>query len=236
MEPFHFRQFSLQHHKSTMKVGTDAILLGVWAGVENKKRILDVGTGSGVIALLTACRSKADIDAIDIDIDSCTEALGNFQNSPFGERMNVVHNSFDKFSEIITSRYDLIISNPPFFTSGIVSPKEQREHARHNKLLDHKQICKGSDRLLDNNGILAIVLPTAIAVDFITTAENHGLYLNRRLDIIPKHGLKANRTNMEFSRKVPVKPKKSEITLRNTNSEYTNEYKEIMNDYLVNIK
>jgi len=115
VKPFHFKQFSLNHHNSTMKVGTDAILLGCWCDISNAEMILDIGTGSGIIALLMAARSKAKIDAVELDKLSASEASENFSSSRYSKQLNIYNLDFNDFVKRAEQKYDVIISNPPFF-------------------------------------------------------------------------------------------------------------------------
>jgi tRNA1Val (adenine37-N6)-methyltransferase len=218
-----------------MKVGTDAILLAVWTSVTNKKSILDIGTGSGVIALLAASKSDAEIDALEIDEKSFAEASLNFLNSPYGKRLHAIHMDFNNYYSNTSKSYELIITNPPFFTNGIKSPVNQRKLARHDSLLNHAQICNGVSKILTKDGTLSIVLPDNQVNEFITTAGIFGLFIKRKLNIYPKPGLHANRVNMEFSLDKSDEVIISEITIRESNGNYTKGYKEYVKDYMLRI-
>ena len=123
---FQFKQFTIRHDKCAMKVGTDGVLLGAWAGTESCSRILDVGTGTGLIALMLAQRSKAVVDAIDIDADACLQAQENAESSLFAGRINVFHSDLVDFAQASTHLYDLIVSNPPYFVDSLKCPNLQR--------------------------------------------------------------------------------------------------------------
>jgi tRNA1Val (adenine37-N6)-methyltransferase len=137
---FHFKQFTIYHNLCAMKVGVDGVLLGAWADCRNAGYILDAGTGSGLIALMLAQRSNAIIHAIDIDENSCNQAEINFTNSPFHDRLSVEHISFQNYFPPV--RYDLIVSNPPYFANSLKSPDKNRNLARHDEFLPIEVLIK----------------------------------------------------------------------------------------------
>ncbi len=233
MEPFHFKQFSLYHHRSTMKVGTDSVLLGSWCNVGNPNKVLDIGTGSGVLAILLASRCDAIVDAIELDPSSAEEAKENFYNSSFSNRLKIIQDDFRIFSSTTKSKYDLIISNPPFFTNGIVSEKPSRKEARHTLNLDHNSLLIGIAKILNPDGKLCVVLPYDISNEFIVNAAKYNLHLHRKLIIRPKKELKPNRINIEFRHSKPKEISSEEIIIRNDENDYTDQYKEIVKAYLL---
>lgn len=155
---FKFKQFSIIHDKATMKVGTDGVLLGAWAEVDQAKRILDVGTGNGVIALIIAQRSsdKAHIDAIDISEAACKQAIENVANSPWPAKIKVHHQALQDFN---ASPFDLIVSNPPYFNKSYKPPEALRTQARHTETLSHETLLVNAKRLLAAHGRLNLILP-----------------------------------------------------------------------------
>ncbi|NQU32696.1 MAG: methyltransferase [Bacteroidetes bacterium] len=235
MKPFHFKQFSLFHHKSTMKVGTDSILLGSWCNVKNSNKILDIGTGCGIIALLLASRTNAIIDAVELDKNSAFEAATNFKNSKFGNRLNIINCDFMDYVNTSTHSYELIISNPPFFSNDLNSPTLSRNSARHIANLNHNNLCIGVKKLLVSEGRFYLVLPCEIANEFIVTAQNHGLYLHKKQLVYPKTGSAPNRINMEFRFGFPTEVMIDEITIRNTDNQHSSQYKELVKEFLVGI-
>lgn len=160
---FHFKQFSVSHHRSAMKIGVDGVLIGCWASVTGANRILDVGTGCGVIALMMAQRCPgAEVVGIDIDIPSVEEALENAKASPWRERVQIRRESFD--SNFIdnydrTKRFDLVVSNPPYFNSGVSVATTAREKARHQGVLSPGSILILSREILNEGGSVAMVIP-----------------------------------------------------------------------------
>ena len=144
---FQFKQFTIRHDKCAMKVGTDGVLLGAWAGTESCSRILDVGTGTGLIALMLAQRSKAVVDAIDIDADACLQAQENAESSLFAGRINVFHSDLADFAQASTHLYGLIVSNPPYFVDSLKCPNLQRNTARHTDTLTLEDLLQYSRKV-----------------------------------------------------------------------------------------
>jgi len=230
--PFHFKQFSINHHNSTMKVGTDAILLGVWCDVENADNILDIGTGSGVIALLMASRSKAKVHAVEIDSMSVNEAKINFNNYN-SKQLSVFQDDFNNFAINSNEKYDLIVTNPPFFSDGLLPYNKSRSDARHSNKLNHDQLCKGVASLLSENGKFCLVLPYELANSFIKTASKYNIYLNKQQVIYPKPVTSPNRINMEFRFNKVSSIFSEDIILRNENGSHTDDYRILVSNYLV---
>ena len=180
--PFQFKQFAVAHHRATMPVGTDAVLLGAWAKQLLPKRILDVGTGCGIIALMLAQRyAGAVIEAVDYDATSVEEAAENFKNSPFAERLTAKQADFREFES--STKYDLIVSNPPYFNTKIKPTDESRRLARSTETLPYPALVKGIAGLLAPNGSFCCVLPANAIKEISLTAEHYGLKLNELLYI-----------------------------------------------------
>ena len=155
---FKFKQFQVEHSRAAMKVGTDAVLLGAWCGVDGVRTALDVGTGCGVIALMVAQRApKARITAIDIDPEAVAEADENFAASPWGDRLSARQADFKQFAT--GERYDLIVSNPPYFMNGVLPSGDSRAMARHTTELSYHQLLQSAKPLLASGGRLAMVTP-----------------------------------------------------------------------------
>ena len=233
--PFHLKPFSLQHHCSTMKVGTDAMILGTWTSVKNINSILDIGTGCGIISLLLATRSKAKIVAIDIDEDSIVEASENFKLSPFNERMQTLKADLNDFSKISNQQFDLIVSNPPFFVNDLKPEDEKRKKARHSDSLTYNQLTEAVVKLLAPEGNFSIVLPYEVSRLFIKIANKNGLYQKRQLIIFSKEGMLPNRTNIEFSKKPSLEIHSEKFTIRNSEGEFTRQYIDLLKDFYLNL-
>lgn len=175
MTGFSFKQFTVNHDRCAMKVGTDGVLLGAWAN--GGKRILDVGTGSGLIALFMAQRfPDAHITAIDIDHDAYMQATINAEVSVFSKRITVVESSFQDFSD---NMFDAIVCNPPFFNNSLKCKDKQRNIARHTDTLPFHDLFKSVSRSLDENGEFSVIIPAACRTDFDMEGLFAGLFIKR---------------------------------------------------------
>lgn len=184
-----------------MKVGTDGVLLGAWADMQCRKSVLDIGTGTGVIALIIAQRnSAAMIDAVEIDQCSFDEASFNFMSSPWAERLTCYKMPFQQYAVDSKKRYDLIISNPPFFRNALKAPCLRRSNARHEDQLPFVDLIRGVARLLAEDGIFSLILPVTEVDSFCTLAEQEGLFLVRNTEVFPNQTKKSHRQLMEFSK------------------------------------
>ena len=218
-----------------MKVGTDANILGVWCNIGDAKTALDIGTGSGVIAMILASRSKnMVVDAIDLDSDSVTESATNFRLSPYSNRLHSIHDDFKNYSFEPNKKYDLIITNPPFFSSFPVSTiNNSRKKARQTVDLNHEQLIKGVSGLITDDGKFNVVLPYDIHKKFIAMAAESSLYVNRQLVIFPKPGKMPNRINIEFKKRKSHKIISNDFYVRDTNGEFSQQYKLFFKDHLI---
>jgi len=232
---FSFKSFSLTHHRSTMKVGSDAIILGIWTNVEKITSVLDVGCGSGIISLLIVSRSSAKVDAIDIDDSSIEEATDNFSNSPFSSRLNAELIDFKDYISVNQKKYDLIVSNPPFFTNDLQAVDIRKTKARHTISLNYDELCSGSYKLLNESGRLNVVIPYFKHQEFINIAKQNSLHLKRKLLIFPKRGSSPNRVNMEFSKTNTTTVLNEYFIIREENNNFTAQYNEWLSDYYLSI-
>ncbi len=174
MKPFRFKKFTVEHDKSAMKIGVDGALLGMWANVEGASHILDVGCGCGVIALMCAQRNDCcDILAVDIDGNAAEEAKRNFSNSPWNDRLTSRCMNFNNLDE--SNKYDLIISNPPYFNSGVDNLSSARTLARHQGELSPQTLLSKGSRLLSREGRIAMIIPSGQLTDIMAHARSKGL-------------------------------------------------------------
>ena len=179
---FQFKQFTIQQDRCAMKIGTDGVLLGAWTPIVNNPfSILDIGTGTGIIALMLSQRSYAEqIDALEIDEDAYEQSVDNFENSPWSDRLFCFHAGLDEFVEEPEDEYDLIVSNPPFYTDDFKSANEQRDLARFADAMPFEDLIEAADLLLSENGIFAVIIPfkeeenflKQKAIDFKTNLTN----------------------------------------------------------------
>ena len=182
-----------------MKVGTDAVLLGAWVDLSNTQRVLDIGTGSGIIALMMAQRSSglADIEAIEPDTESARQAKENILNSPWKGKISVHETSLQNYNT--TFLFDLIVSNPPFFVNSQLPPQVRRSNARHTQNLSHQELIHHIIRLLAPHGRFAVILPTEEGLQFQTLALAHQLHVRRQLSFFSRDSKPQERWLFEFS-------------------------------------
>ena len=231
---FQFKQFRIIQEKAAMRVGTDGVLLGAWANTKGAKTILDIGAGTGLIALMLAQRSDAEITAIEIEQRAAEEAASNAGNSPWSNRINIIHDSFQNFAGSYSKTFDLIVSNPPFFIDGKRPNNINLSVARHSDKLSLHDLIKGSEKLLGTNGRLALVLPVSTAEICVQLAEKYGFHLLRRTEVKPAEGKSTNRHLMEFS-KINYGLQKNSVAIRNAaNEDFTEEYKQLTRDFYLN--
>lgn len=233
---FTFKQFTVYHDRSSLKVGTDAVLLGAWADTTNAKRILDIGTGCGVIALMLAQRSNAQIDAIDIDEESYKQAKENFLASPWSQRLEVYNIALNDFAPTASGQYDLIVSNPPYFTASYKPSDPQRFCARHNDQLPINELAKNSAELLSHSGKLAVILPLKEAAILTDELQKYNLFPEKELFIIPLGGREPFRKMLLFSRH-PSEYSSDELIIETAPGQgYSKEYIALTRDYYLNFE
>lgn len=233
---FRFKAFAIKQDGSTMKVGTDGVLLGAWASVEEAKTILDIGTGTGVIALMLAQRTKnAEIHGVEIDEASYLQTEENFSNSPWKERMRVFNMPIQEFAEATEQRYDLIVSNPPFFTGGTLSNNSNKQSVRHTIKLPHGDLLQSVRKLLVKKGKFCVVLPYLEGLRFKEMAQSAGLFCNKVTGVKPNMHKQVERLLLEFSYQ-PKEYQYTELSIaKSESSEWTEEYKKLTADFYLNI-
>jgi len=227
---FRFKQFTVRQEKAAMKVGTDGVLLGVWAEVSTAETILDIGTGTGLVAIMLAQRSKARIDAVEIDPDSSTQAKENVDRCPWRDRINLYNKSFQEYSQEHNGYYDLIVSNPPYFINSLKSQEAARNSARHDEDLPQDDLIEGVVKLLASEGRFSAIFPYVEGNIFVAKAAAKGLYCTKRVNVVGKQGTGVKRLLLEFSKqKLPFE--ESELTIRDKNDGFTSEYRLLTKDF-----
>jgi tRNA1Val (adenine37-N6)-methyltransferase len=230
---FQFKQFTVWHDQCAMKVGTDSVLLGAWTDTEEASSILDIGTGTGIIALMLAQRSHAHIDALDIDSIACQQASDNIRKSPWPDKIRVINKSFENYYRNSTDKYDLLVSNPPFFKNSLKPEDNKRSMARHADSLPYQELLAGVAQLITDNGRFCIVLPYTEAQLFIVDAALHYLYCNLKLNVKPCTSDKVNRVLMQFSKKRTILSEEN-ISILDDKRKYTLDYKKLTKEYYLN--
>lgn len=209
-----------------MKVGTDGVLLGAWATVEGATRVLDIGAGTGVIAIMMAQRAQeALIHAVEIDAVSCGQAKENMERSPWSDRLFVFHDPVQTFAVNYPNTYDLILSNPPFFSGGTFSYDQHRSNVRHTIKLPHGDLLSSARRLLAPHGRFAVILPYIEGLRFQELAESYHLYCTRITEVRPKANKPVERLLMEFQCHPRTTTRDTLIIQYEGVNEWTEEYK-----------
>ncbi|MBU0941004.1 MAG: methyltransferase [Bacteroidetes bacterium] len=230
---FQFKQFSIEQDRCAMKIGTDGVLLGAWAPVNhNPFSILDIGTGTGVIALMLAQRSNAQqIDALEIDEDAYEQATDNFENSPWSDRLFCFHAGLDEFVEEPEDEYDLIVSNPPFFTEDYKTDNDQRDLARFADAMPFEDLIVAADLLLSENGIFAAIIPFKEEENFLAIAKQYELYPIKITRVKGTPTTEIKRSLLAFSRNEIVDVAINELIIETERHIYTPEYIELTKDF-----
>ena len=229
---FQFKQFRIIQERSAMKVGMDGVLLGAWTDASKAARILDIGTGTGLIALMMAqINLSAQIDAIEVDPDAFQEACLNIQQSDWSDRINIELCSFQEFAERTNLKYDLIVSNPPFFTNGVKAPVENRAQARHSDSLPLDVLISGAAELLRENGRIALVLPVESIQEITKLADLNKLYIARLCRVKPNPVKPVFRILIELTNSTCT-IQESELMIEfEKHHDYTPEYKALTKDF-----
>ncbi|MGK7923162.1 MAG: tRNA1(Val) (adenine(37)-N6)-methyltransferase [Trichodesmium sp.] len=231
---FRFKQFTILQDRCAMKVGTDGTLLGTWVDVSGAAKILDIGTGTGLIALMLAQRSLNQsgtvIDAVEIDRNSYLQARENVERSPWSDRVNIENYSIQKYADICQKRYDLIVSNPPFFENAYKAANQARNVARHTDFLSQVDLLQAAIKLLSQTGKLAVIYPVEQAESFQAKAEYLGLFCQRKLYIKPMPEIPTKRILMELS-KNQLTCQENTLTIEAKQYVYTPEFISLIKDF-----
>ncbi len=229
---FTFKQFFVAHDRCAMKVGTDGVLLGAWAPVAGARRILDIGCGSGLIALMLAQRTpqQVTLDAVELDSEAAAQAQENVQASPWGARITVHQADILNWSSRCEKRYSLIVSNPPFFVPGMASSSVARDTARSTATLDHAALLQCAAQLIEEEGLFCVVLPVESGEALVQLARADGWHLRLRYDVAPYAQRPPNRLVLGFS---PAAGEliQERLAIRNEDKSYSADWLSLVTDF-----
>ena len=230
---FQFKQFSVEQDRCAMKIGTDGVLLGAWTPIpENIFSVLDIGAGTGIIALMLAQRTHAEqIDALEIDEEAYEQAVENFENSPWGDRLFCFHAGLDEFMEEPEDEYDLIVSNPPFFTEDYKTENEQRDLARFADAMPFEDLVEAADLLLSENGIFSVIIPYKEEEKFIALAKDFDLFPVKITRVKGASTTEIKRSLLAFSRQFLENFSVDELVIETSRHIYTEEYIALTKDF-----
>jgi len=231
-EPFKFKEFEINQDRCAMKIGTDGVLLGAWTSLSNTpESILDIGAGTGVIALMLAQRSQAEVvDAIEIDSNAYEQCVENFEISPWGDRLYCYHAGLDEFVDEIEDLYELIVCNPPFYTENVTSGNLQRDQARQSEFLPFDELLKGVSVLLSVKGVFATIIPYKEKDRFVGMAAVYGLFPNRCLHVKGNSSSEFKRTLLEFTKQEQLCVV-NELVIETERHSYTIDYVNLTKDF-----
>ncbi|WP_026933385.1 tRNA1(Val) (adenine(37)-N6)-methyltransferase [Christiangramia echinicola] len=237
-QPFKFKHFSIDQDRCAMKIGTDGVLLGAWSSLDhNPDSILDIGTGTGLISLMLAQRSDAQlIDALEIEENAYEQSVENFEKSDWGDRLFCYHAAFDEFVEEMQDeeKYDLIISNPPFFSEDYKTGNENRDQARFAEALPLTELIEGASLLLSETGRLDMIIPFSEERNALNIGKNHGLfpYKITRVKGTDSAPIKRSLISFSFSE---TEPEIDELVLEISRHNYTEEFKALVKDFYLKL-
>lgn len=222
---FKFKQFTIQQDRCAMKVGTDGVLLGAWCPIENHPfSVLDIGAGTGILSLMLAQRSHAEqIDAIEIDENAYEQCVDNFENSPWVDRLFCFHAGLDEFMDEPEEEYDLIVSNPPFYSEDYKTESEQRDLARFQDAMPFEDLIEAAQLLLSENGIFAVIIPFKEEFRFIALAKDFNLHPFKitRVKGTPATEIKRSLLAFSFTEK---ETETTELIIETARHRYTEDY------------
>ena len=226
MSTFNFKQFSVNQDRCAMKIGTDGVLLGAWSPIaENSFSVLDIGTGTGIIALMIAQRSNVEqIDALEIDEDAYEQAAENFDNSPWSDRLFCFHAGLDELIDEPEDEYDLIISNPPFYTENYKTEDIQRDLARFEDAMPFEMLVEAADLLLSENGIFSVIIPFKEEENFMALAKEFELFPFKITRVKGNPNSEIKRSLLAFKRFETIEFEIDELIIETERHIYTPEY------------
>lgn len=231
---FRFKKFEILQERSAFRVGTDGVMLGAWCNLDGSDRVLDIGTGTGLIALMIAQRSSAGITAIEPDRESSSEAESNFRNSPWSGRLELINTTLQEYSLSGPGKFNHIVANPPYFIESMQSSESRLSAARHDISLTLADLVRCSALLLAPNGKISVIMPYAEGNMLIAEAAGHSLFCSRITKVKPLPDKPVKRLLIELTDRVS-EPKSDFIVIeRGHRHDYTSEYRELTKDFYLN--
>ncbi|MEQ8360588.1 MAG: methyltransferase [Cytophagales bacterium] len=234
---FRFKRFGLFHGGPSFKIGTDAVILGAWAGKKcHPKKIIDIGTGSGIIALMLAQRfEKADVYALEIDSDAALQAEKNFQASPFKNRLFLFNKALKNFE--IKDKFDLIVSNPPYFSDALLPQNETKSRSKHSNSLSPEDLFLFASKSLKINGKLSIIYPKEKMNQLFSLAKEYSLFCSSKLYIHPNQNHEAHRIILEFTMSSEANESENSLTIEeNRRHQYHPSYINLCKAFYLNFQ
>lgn len=233
MSTFNFKQFSVNQDKTAMKIGTDGVLLGAWCPIDNNPfSVLDIGAGTGILSLMIAQRSQAQqIDALEIDEDAYEQCVENFENSPWPDRLFCFHAGLDEFVDEPEDEYDLILSNPPFYSEDYKSNNDSRDLARFQEALPFQDLVEAADLLLSENGIFAVIIPFKEEDRFVDLCAEAELFPVKITRVKGSHTTPIVRSLLAFKRFELSVLEANELVIEINRHEYTDDYIDLTKDF-----
>ena len=227
---FEFKKFTIYHDRCAMKVGTDGVLLGAWAQVGEAKRILDIGTGSGIVAIMMAQRTQAHIIGVDIDADAVAQAAENALRSPWAEKIRIIQTDVNEYNPDFF--FDAIVCNPPFFKNALQCPDLRRTNARHTCALSFLELIESVKRLLVDGGNFHVILPSESADEFVMNSWRNDLMLQKQCKVYTQTGKKPKRVLLCFKKgNCTYSPAQESLYIKNQKNEFTDSYQLLTQDF-----
>jgi len=233
---FKFKKFTVFHDQCAMKVGTDGVLLGSWADVESEpKTIIDIGAGTGLIALMLAQRfESANIEAVEIEENCANQCRDNIASSPFGDRINVHNQSIQEFAKTNSQKFDLLVSNPPFFIDAFVAENQERNLARHNTSLNQHDLWQVVSSLSHQRSVFVVILPVTEGEMFEQKAKEYPWFLKRKCNVKGAENAKVKRVLLEFCRTQTL-PQTSNLIIEKQRSVYTSDFINLVKNFYLHL-
>jgi tRNA1Val (adenine37-N6)-methyltransferase len=235
---FRFKQFDILQKDSTMKVNTDGVLLGAWCDIKDRRNVLDVGCGTGIIAIMLAQKSPTILSTgLEIDETACNEATFNMLHAPFNERLKAIHMSVQDFARSSSQKFDLIISNPPFYSGGTFSLNENKANVRHTIKLSHTDLLQAVKKLLDTHGVFDLILPHIEGWRFIELAAQYDLYPVRITEVYTREHKTVERLLIRLGLRYKGDAIKDSLIIQKpgTTNDYTDEFIALTREFYLNL-